>query len=123
MKHSLIASFCFLVMFSCQPKAEKESIANGKEVYITNCISCHQADGKGIEGIYPSLMKPNYITTDQTQRALKLIKYGSGFDTGMKPLTLTDKEMIDVVNYIQNTWENEAPFLTKTQLKQLKINR
>lgn len=123
MKHSLIASFCFLVMLSCQPKAEKESIANGKEVYITNCISCHQPDGKGIEGAYPSLVKSDYITTDQTQRALKLIKYGSGFDAGMKPISLTEKEIVDVLNYIQNTWENEGAFLTKTQLKQFKINR
>lgn len=74
----------------------------------------------GIERTYPSLVKPDYITMDQTERAIKLIKYGSGFDAGMKPIALTDKEIIDVVNYIQNTWENEAPFLLETELKQFK---
>lgn len=123
MKRSLITSLCFLALFSCQPKAEKESITNGKEVYIANCISCHQPDGKGITGTYPSLIKPEGITLNGTERAIRLIKYGSGFDAGMKPISLTEKEIVDVLNYIQNTWENEAPFLTKTQLKQFKINR
>ncbi|PKV49087.1 nitrite reductase (NO-forming) [Aquimarina sp. MAR_2010_214] len=118
MKQPLITSFCFLAMFSCQPKAEKESIANGKEVYITNCISCHQPDGQGIEGIYPSLLKSDDITRSQTERTVTLIQFGSGFEGGMKPIMLTDKEITDVINYIQNTWQNKAPFLTKTELKQ-----
>ncbi len=118
-KHFLILSSCFLTLLSCQPKSEKESIAHGEEVYITHCISCHQVDGKGVEGIYPSLVKPDDITMDQTRRAITLIKQGSAFEAGMKPVALTNKEIRDVVNYIQNTWENEAAFLTKAELEQI----
>ena len=56
---------------------------------------------------------------DQTLRAITLIKQGSAFEAGMKPVALTNKEIRDVVNYIQNTWENEADFLTKAELEQI----
>lgn len=97
-------------------------MARGKEVYIANCITCHQPDGNGISGIYPSLVKSNKISTDQTKRAIQLITNGSPFEGGMRPIHLHKKEIVDVINYIQNAWENEAPMLTTSKLSTLEDN-
>ena len=35
-----------------------ESIKRGKDIYSVSCVACHQADGKGMENIFPPL---NYV--------------------------------------------------------------
>lgn len=122
MKHRLIYFLLFVFLVSCQSKEEKASLAKGKEVYIANCITCHQPDGMGVEAMYPSLVKPETIIWAQTERAINLIKNGSGFEAGMKPVALTDQEIMDVINFIQNSWGNEASFLTLSQIKEMKRN-
>ncbi|GAB4247383.1 MAG: hypothetical protein Tsb0034_26580 [Ekhidna sp.] len=90
---------------------EQASIYRGEEIYITHCVSCHGPNGDGLDGAYPSLQKPQ-IESFHTERAVSLILNGSGFDGGMKPIALEDQEIVDVVNYIQNEWGNEASILT-----------
>ncbi|MDN5211854.1 cytochrome c [Fulvivirgaceae bacterium BMA12] len=104
-------------IFSCRSKSEKESLAHGREIYIANCISCHGDTGSGVPDKYPSLVKTDRIIAAQTQRAVKLIKYGSGFENGMRPVALTDKEITEVINYIQNSWGNKADFIAQSQVK------
>ncbi len=48
----------------------------GKEVYAMYCVSCHKADKKGDEPIYPSLLDLNKRMNEH--QALKKIKEGSG---------------------------------------------
>ena len=107
----------FIIIASCQPGKKDETLAKGEEVYIAHCISCHGREGEGIAGKYPPLLKPSGILEVQTQRAIRLIKYGSGFENGMKAIPLTRQEVMEVVNYIQNSWGNEAPLVSTTQIE------
>ncbi|WP_422860709.1 c-type cytochrome [Flagellimonas sp. S174] len=117
MKHySLVLSSLF-ALAACQPTMKEQSMARGKEIYIANCITCHQPDGNGITGIYPSLVRSNKISMDQTKRAVQLISHGSLFEGGMKPIHLSEKEIGDVINYIQNSWGNETPATSTTELR------
>ncbi len=109
-----------LAIISCQSKEEKESLARGREVYITHCISCHRDTGEGVSGTYPSLIKPDRIIIAQTQRAIGLIKDGSGFDNGMRPISINNKEIADVLNYVQNSWDNKADFILGSQIDSIK---
>lgn len=88
---------------------EQAELARGKEVYIANCISCHGGDGLGLGGAYPKLIREN-ITEEYTARAKYLIEKGSPGDDGMMPVHLSQKEIREVINYIQNSWGNEADF-------------
>ena len=122
MKNCSLIFLWILALTACEPNAKEQSITRGKEVYVANCITCHQPDGNGITGIYPSLIKSNKISIDQTKRAVQLISYGSPFEGGMKPIHLSEKEIVDVINYIQNAWENETPAISTTELRAIKNN-
>lgn len=108
-----------MTLISCQSNQEKETqqLAHGREVYIANCISCHREEGEGVPGFYPSLRKNDAIIEAQTTRAIRLIKYGSGYDNGMKPVSLSSQEITAVINYIQNSWTNNAPFISQSQVE------
>ena len=111
-KIASIALCLAIVSVGCSRFTEEEaaSISRGEEIYITHCVSCHGPKGDGLQGAYPSLQKPQ-IESFHTERAVNLILNGSGFDGGMKPIALEDQEIVDVVNYIQNEWGNEANVL------------
>lgn len=107
-----ITVLCLWVLSGCSQYTEeqKAALVRGKEVYIANCLSCHGADGKGLGGEYPGLIRET-ITTDYTARAQYLIEKGSLSEGGMLPIPITAKEKIEVINYIQNSWNNKAEFL------------
>lgn len=100
---------------------EIAELNRGKEVYIANCLSCHGADGKGLGGTYPSLVRET-ITSDFTTRTRYLIENGSPGEGGMLSIPITKKEATEVINYIQNSFGNEAAFQTNQNSNQLTTN-
>ncbi|MEN7550507.1 cytochrome c [Rapidithrix thailandica] len=119
-KSILWASFMYFFLFSCESltSEQKAELDRGREVYLTHCVSCHGDKGDGMGGAYPTLIKPEILEA-HTARSVTLIKQGSGFEAGMKPIDLTNQEIVEVVNYIQNTWGNKAPFLTEKQIQDI----
>ncbi len=93
---------------------ESESYKRGKEVYMDFCITCHLADGKGIPGTFPPLDGSDWLTEKRAE-SIHAVKYGlKGFievngeeyNNVMTPFGLTDQEVADVMNYINNSWSN-----------------
>lgn len=113
-KYLLLIALPLLVVYACSSYTSEQQamLDRGEEVYISHCVSCHGIHGDGMQGAYPSLIKPEIIQL-HTDRTIKLIREGSGFEGGMKPISLTDAELIEVVNYIQNTWGNQAEFIAE----------
>ncbi len=102
----------------------KASIANGKEAYITYCLSCHMEQGEGMEGIYPPLAKSDYLMADK-KRSIHQVLYGATGEMKVKGKTysmdmigfdLTDKEVSDVLNYIRNSFGNKGDAVTPDQV-------
>lgn len=104
----------------------KESIIRGEKIYVANCQSCHMPAGEGITGTFPPLAKSDYLMKDQ-KRAIRSVLHGvSGEITvnGVKynmdmPAQnyLSDAEVADVLNYVQNNWGNKAKAVTPAQVK------
>jgi mono/diheme cytochrome c family protein len=108
------------------PAEDLELWRVGKEVFArdAHCAICHQADGKGIAGIYPPLAGSEWVTGNE-ERLIKLTLNGlmgpitvKGVDydpnKGVPPMTpfgplLTDKELAGVLTYIRNSFGNQAP--------------
>ncbi|GAB4163287.1 MAG: hypothetical protein Tsb0033_23450 [Winogradskyella sp.] len=92
----------------------KASMERGKIVYDDLCITCHMVNGKGVPKIFPPLAQSDYLKDNQKE-SIKAIKNGlSGeimvngvtYNSVMAPLGLSDKEVADVMNYINNSWGN-----------------
>ena len=97
----------------------------GKEVYLRDghCATCHQADGKGLAGIYPPLERSNWIENED--RLIKLVLKGlwgpievNGqlFDPGkgVPPMMgfggmLNDNELAAVLTYVRQSFGNDHP--------------
>ncbi len=102
----------------CQDPVPEKSIRNGQSVYETYCLSCHMADGNGLEGVFPSLVKTGNLTDKnklvkiilQGMRGPIMVK-GTKYDGEMAGTSISDQEVADVINYIRNSWGNKAPLL------------
>lgn len=102
----------------------KASIQRGKPIYETNCIACHMAEGTGLEGVYPPLVKPNNLA--DRIRVIKVIVQGMRgpvkvnnveYNGEMPGISLTDEQVADVANYILNSWGNKAPAILPSQVQ------
>ena len=93
----------------------QKSIAKGKEVYVEFCIQCHLSSGKGNDNIIPPLDNSDWLKKKRTE-SIHAVKYGQmgeilvnlkKYNGTMPPLGLSDEEVTDVMNYIQNSWSNK----------------
>ena len=103
----------------------KASITRGKEVYTTQCMTCHMEQGEGIEGAFPPLAKSDYLMADK-KRSISQILHGlSGeikvngvtYNGEMAAIELTDQELSDVLNYVRNSWGNKGEAVTPEEVK------
>ena len=110
----LIGSFLSLAFV--QPFNLKQSMEAGKKVYETSCMNCHMQDGKGLEGAFPPVAKSDFLRKNSNEIIDVLTKGQSGeikvngvTYNGVMPSVeyLSDKEIADVLNYIQNSWGNK----------------
>ncbi|WP_400078109.1 c-type cytochrome [Winogradskyella sp. R77965] len=92
----------------------KESINRGELVYNDLCITCHMANGKGAPKAFPPLANSDYLRDNQVAsiKGIKngmsgeIIVNGETYNSVMAPLGLSDDEVADVMNYINNSWGN-----------------
>ena len=108
--------------FYQQSNASK-SIQNGASVYATYCMSCHMDNGEGVEGAFPSLVKTGNL--NDKNKLVKIILSGMRgpivvkgvkYNGEMASINLSDQEVVDVINYIRNSWGNKAPLMKLTEV-------
>ncbi len=100
-------------------------LARGKTVYTQNCLTCHMADGYGVDGMNPPLIKTSYVLGDKT-RLTKIILNGmQGQDVEGEPYNnvmpahafLTDQQIADVLTYVRNSFGNKASAVQALEVK------
>jgi len=106
-----------------------KSIERGKEVYINNCVNCHNEDGKATEGLYPPLAKSDYLQKSAdtlinvvlSGQTGEVVVNGEKYNTDMPAQDyLTDDQVADVLNYVRNSWGNKMPAILPAQVKALR---
>ena len=117
-------------------KADLEEYMLGREVFFRDghCTTCHQANGKGMEKIYPPLTKNPWLTDDD-ERLIKVVLKGlwgsidlgdQQFDPGkgVPPMPgfsfLTDEELAAVLNYVRNSFGNDQPFISANTVERIR---
>ncbi len=127
----LVFSVSSVSLFSFQHTSKfdlKTSIARGKDIYTTYCMSCHQEQGEGIEDIYPPLSKSDYLMANINRSIIQVLNGVSGemkvngkmYNTEMTGFDLSPEEASDVLNYIRNSFGNKGEAVTPVMVTALK---
>ncbi|MDC6486195.1 cytochrome c oxidase subunit II [Methylophilaceae bacterium] len=86
----------------------QELMTKGEAVYKANCLACHQANGQGVQGVFPALAgsqiatKPENIKTHITH-----ILYGKNLMPAFGE-QLNDGDIAAVTTYERNAWGNDT---------------
>jgi len=126
-----LIQFCFigLLSFSAQ-KATAQNMANGKKIYETRCLVCHQADGGGVPNMNAPLDGASNVVGNDIARLVKIIRNGYNERVALdgyyysNAMTanpdLKDADIADVLSYIRNSWTNKASKITLAQVQKVK---
>jgi nitrite reductase (NO-forming) len=100
----------------------------GKRVYSQTCFACHQAEGKGLAGVFPPLANSDYLMADK-DRAIRAVTKGlSGeimvngvkYNGVMPPVMLTDDQIAHVLTYVRNVGSNAGDMVTVEEVKKVR---
>ena len=82
--------------------------ARGEKVYAANCVACHQANGKGVQGTFPALDGSKMVLGSKGEQENIVLNGKPG--TAMAPFktVLNDVEIAAVITYTRNAWGNKA---------------
>ncbi len=108
-----LASFAFK---NSQDAELEKSMKAGKEVYSAVCLACHMDKGQGIPGVFPPLAASDYLMADRERAVKNLIQglkgeitvNGTKYNQVMPASGLDDQDIADVLNYVMNSFGNEA---------------
>jgi len=114
-----------------QPVTTWDPVALGRRVYNKpTCVACHQANGQGSPGQFPSLVKSEWVNGPEPGRLIRFVLNGlngplvfqeQNFNGSMVPWkdSLTDEEIAAVLTYVRQNkeWGNNAPEVKPERVK------
>lgn len=113
-KVPVIVILILLLLLSAGKKANQ---AAGKDLYEKYCLSCHQADGNGVRGMFPPLAG-NKVITGEADSLIKIVLTGLQGEIEVNGATynqvmlaqdnLKDAEIAGILTYIRSSWGNNA---------------
>lgn len=116
---------------AAEEEVEFDPIAEGQRVYTRVCQACHQANGQGVEGVFPTLAGAEWVV-DEPDNVVKIVLNGLQGElvrddatyNGVMPAfdNLSDQEIASVVSYIRDSFGNDAseyPEERVTQIREL----
>ena len=102
-----------------QEAATPEKLAEGKTLYMTICIACHQPTGLGLPPVFPSLAKSEYVNGNP-ERLTAMVLKGINPPFKYKDVTyavpmiaqeavLADDKIASILTFVRSSFENSAP--------------
>ncbi len=109
-----------------EPQAQAaEPDSPGRQLFATHCAVCHQADGGGVQALYPPLRGAAWATGDKGRliRLMlngmvgKLEVNGEVYNNAMASYGfLSDREIADVLTYVRANLGNNADAVTPEEV-------
>ena len=90
-----------------------ELMVRGEEVYNRSCAACHQADGKGIAGVFPALKDSPIALGPKEGHIAMLIDGVAGTSMQSFADQLSEVDIAAVVHYERNAWGNDVGDVTQ----------
>ena len=98
--------------------ASGDATKRGALLYLDNCAACHRPDGRGYEGVFPSLAGNPVVQADNPLSLISIVLLGSITSrTSMTPAQfampafawrLSDQDAADIISFIRSSWGNDA---------------
>ena len=120
--------FCLSTLYAC---SEKTNYPEGKQLYELHCASCHGKQGEGLESLIPPLAAADMLQNNADEVACwirkglvgKILVNGKEFENAMPPNErLSNTEITNIINYVQNAWGNKHKFITLEEVNQVLKN-
>ena len=117
-------------------ESERERFSRGRQIYLTSCVACHGADGKGMKFLAPPLAGSDWVNGSE-ERLVRILLHGlsgpitvSGkyyeapeIQAVMPPLAgLGNKEIAAVLTYIRREWGNTASPVSSSRVSRIRIS-
>ena len=131
---ALVASL-FVLNLNAQVKHVKKrsgsgsSMARGKIVDNSICLSCHMAGGAGVPHLNPPLINTTYVLGDKA-KLIKIVLNGFNEDVEingqiysntMTPHSdLTDRQIANVLTYTRKSFGNKASSISAAEVKRVR---
>ncbi|MRX46588.1 PQQ-dependent sugar dehydrogenase [Pedobacter puniceum] len=94
---------------------------NAAQLYQSYCVSCHQADGKGVKDVFPALAGSAMVNGPSTG-LIKAVLNGINRKENPQKMPsfafLKDQELADILIYIRQNWGNQASKINETEIAQ-----
>lgn len=121
------AALClFSLLTAPSAFAAETSASRGSALFLLNCAACHQADGRGLPGIFPPLARSDYLMADKTRSISIAIQGTSGpmVVNGVEyqgvmpaPPSLDDQQVADILTYVRSAWGNAGDAVTLAEVQ------
>lgn len=104
-------------------------IAAGQALYAGTCSTCHQANGAGLEGVFPPLAASDYLNADKTRAIAVVVNGLSGpvtvngkdYSSVMPPMSnLNDDEIANILTYVYSAWGNSGQVVQAAEVAQVR---
>lgn len=100
------------------PPAGGYDAAKGAASFTANCSACHQANGEGLPGAFPSLKNDAVVNKDDATKHIQVVLQGLHdarvggvvYASAMPPFAgmLGDAEIADIIDYERSSWGNHG---------------
>jgi len=114
------------------PPDELKRFESGRNRYQTLCIACHQANGQGLPGLAPTLVKSEWVQ-GPSSRPIRIVLHGlqgpisiAGAPFISPVIMPPQKDVLDdvaiseVLTYVRNEWGNQAAPVQPAEVKAIR---
>jgi mono/diheme cytochrome c family protein len=117
----------FIFFLVIAPAGNAQNKINGKKIFETRCLVCHQSDGGGVPNMNPPLDGATNVNGKDIARLVKIIRNGYDERVALDGMyynnamtanpDLKEDAIADVLTYIRTSWSNKAGAVTINQVK------
>lgn len=140
----LIPSFLTLIsaltLLSCSGNSNNKSTTEstttnnnsaGEQLYMKNCVVCHQMGGTGIPNAFPPLSNNTTVMGGKTElikvmlqgKAGEIVVNNMKFNGVMTSFTnLSDNETAQLLTYIRSSFGNKGTAITEEEVKMVRVS-
>ena len=104
----------------------KSNLPDGQMLYTQNCVSCHQANGEGLKGAFPSLKGSPIVLGNDLELFVNIIMLGYDARPEYAVMNavgtdnnLTPEEVTAIINHEKTSWGNNAKTVSPEEVKKI----